>query len=70
VLEQILQIFFGKEHRVKNWLISTLDLLQKEQFFSGLKNLSSLHKIGDQLKNLPLFKNMLLSGIALKISMV
>jgi hypothetical protein len=43
-----LQILFGKEHLVKNWLISTLDkvIYFKGTFFRGLQNISSLHKIG------------------------
>jgi hypothetical protein len=32
MLAQALQIFFGKEHLVKNWLISTLD---KVIYFKG-----------------------------------
>jgi hypothetical protein len=43
-----LQIFMGKEHLVKNWLIYTPDkeIYFKGTFFSGLQNHSSLHKIG------------------------
>jgi hypothetical protein len=32
MLAQVLQIFLGKEHLVKNWLISTLD---KVIYFKG-----------------------------------
>jgi hypothetical protein len=32
MLAQVLQIFFGKEHLVNNWLISTLD---KVIYFKG-----------------------------------
>jgi hypothetical protein len=32
MLAQVLQIFLGKEHLVKNWLISTLD---KAIYFKG-----------------------------------
>jgi hypothetical protein len=32
MLAQVLQIFLGKEHPVKNWLISTLD---KVIYFKG-----------------------------------
>jgi hypothetical protein len=32
MLAQVLKIFFGKEHLVKNWLISTLD---KVIYFKG-----------------------------------
>jgi hypothetical protein len=32
MLAQVLQIFLGKEHLVKNWLISTLD---KVIYFEG-----------------------------------
>jgi hypothetical protein len=60
---QVLQIFFRKEHLVKNRLISTLDkvIYFKRTIFCGLQNLSSLHKIGwkSAEKNL-LFSNMLL----------
>jgi hypothetical protein len=63
MLAQILQIFFGKEHLVKNQLISTLDkvIYFKGTIFQGLQNLSSLHKIGwrSAEKNRP-FSNMLL----------
>jgi hypothetical protein len=57
-----LQIFFGKEHLVKNWLISTLDKViyfKGTIFQSGLQKLSSLHKIGWRLaeKIYPFFKH-------------
>jgi hypothetical protein len=44
----VLKIFLGKEHLVKNWLISTLDkaIYFKGIISRGLQNLSSLHKIG------------------------
>jgi hypothetical protein len=63
----------AKEHLVKNWLISTLrqgNLLQTNKFFRGIKNLSSLQKIGlrSAEKNSPFFKHAS-SGIALRISM-
>jgi hypothetical protein len=45
---QVLQMFLGKEHLVKNWLIFTLDkvIYFKRISFGGLQNLSSFHKIG------------------------
>jgi hypothetical protein len=48
MLAQVLQIFWGKEHLVKNRLISTLDkvIYFKEKKIRDLQNLSSLHKIG------------------------
>jgi hypothetical protein len=46
MLAQVQQIFSGKEHLAKKWLITTLDKVIKKQFFSGLQNLSSLHKRG------------------------
>jgi hypothetical protein len=48
MLAQVLQIFLGKEHLLKNRLISTPDkvIYFKGTIFSGLQNLSSLHKIG------------------------
>jgi hypothetical protein len=62
----VLQIFFGREHLVKNHLnlISTLDkvIYLENNFFRGLQNFSSLHKIGWKLaENLfPPFSNFLL----------
>jgi hypothetical protein len=37
MLAQVLQIFLGKEHHVKNWLISTLDkvIYYKGTFLQG-----------------------------------
>jgi hypothetical protein len=55
MLAQVLQIFLGKEHLVKNLPIFTLDKViyfKRKLFFCGLQNLSSLHK---QLKNCPFF---------------
>jgi hypothetical protein len=48
MLAQVLQIFLGKEHLVKNWLISTLDkvIYYKGTFYRAQQNLSLLHKIG------------------------
>jgi hypothetical protein len=66
MLAQVLQIVLGKEHLVKNRLISILDkvIYFKEQCFSGLQNLSSLHKIGwrSAEKKFYLFSNMLLQA--------
>jgi hypothetical protein len=64
MLAQVLQIFFGKEHLVKKLadLPNRLgNLLQRNIFFSGLQNLSSLHKIGwrSAEKKFSLFSNML-----------
>jgi hypothetical protein len=63
MLAQVLKIFLGKEHLVKNRLISTLDkvIYFKGTIFCGLQNISSLHKIGwrSAEKILP-FSNMLL----------
>jgi hypothetical protein len=47
----VLQTFLAKKNIVKKFLISTLDkviyvLYIKEQYFGGLKNLTSLYKIG------------------------
>jgi hypothetical protein len=56
MLTQVLQIFLGKEHLVKNWPISTLD---KDQFFSGLhtKPLStSQNSVEISEKNSPFFQ--------------
>jgi hypothetical protein len=62
MLAQVLQIFLGKEHLVKNRLISTLD-----KVFSDLQNLSSLHKrLAEKIS--PFFKHAS-SSIAPKISM-
>jgi hypothetical protein len=71
MLAQVLQIFFGKELHAKNWLISTQgNLLQRNNFFSSVQNLSSLHKIGWRLseKNSPFFKHAS-SSVAPRISM-
>jgi hypothetical protein len=59
MLAQVLQIFLGKEHLVKNWLISTLD---KVIHFKG-HNFSAVYKTslhftkqgGDQLKKISPF---------------
>jgi hypothetical protein len=73
MLAQVLQIFWGKEHLIKNRLISTLDkvIYFKGTIFQCLQNLSSVHKKGgDQLKKiLPFFKHAS-SSIAPKISMM
>jgi hypothetical protein len=57
MLAQVLQIFLGKEHLVKNWLISTLDkvIYFKGTIFRAVYK-TSLHftKLGeDQQKKLP-----------------
>jgi hypothetical protein len=82
VLEQVFiywhrscKYFGGKTVCKKNGLISTLDkvIYFKGTFFTGLQNLSSLHKIGWRSagKNSPFFSNMLLlEYLATKISMV
>jgi hypothetical protein len=55
MLAQVLQIFLGKEHLVKNWLISTPD---KVIYFKGTKPLfTSKNRVE---KILSLFSNMLL----------
>jgi hypothetical protein len=46
MLAQVLQIFFGKEHPVKNWLTSTLD---KVNYFKGtIFQLSKKHHFTSQ----------------------
>jgi hypothetical protein len=64
MLAQVLQIFLGKEHLVKNQLIFTLDkviyVLQRSNFSAVFK--TSLHFTkwgGDQLKKFSLFSNRL-----------
>jgi hypothetical protein len=70
----VLQIFLGKEHLEKNWLISTLDkaIEYKGTIFQGAYK-TSLHftkKGGDQLKKiLPFFKHASFS-VAPRISML
>jgi hypothetical protein len=46
MLAQILQIFLGKEHLVKNWPSLDEAIYFKGTNIRGLRNLSSLHKIG------------------------
>jgi hypothetical protein len=57
-----LQIFLGKEHIVKNRLISTLDkiIYYKGTFYRAQRRLSLTHKIGwrPAEKNSPVFFNM------------
>jgi hypothetical protein len=72
-LAQVMQIFFGERTPCKR--LADLhprqgNLLQREQFFIGLQNLSSLHKIGwrSAEKNIPFFKHAS-SSVASKISM-
>jgi hypothetical protein len=61
MLALVLQIFLGKEHVVKNRLISTLDNVSKELFFRGVQNLSSLHKIRwRSAEKIPPFSSLLL----------
>jgi hypothetical protein len=45
---QVLQIFLGKEHLVKNWLITTLDkvIYYKGTFLQGSTKPLKPHKIG------------------------
>jgi hypothetical protein len=68
MLAQVLQILWGKEHLVKNWLISTLDkvITSKEQIFQrSAKPLFT----SQMAENLPFFKHAS-SSVASKISMV
>jgi hypothetical protein len=59
MLAQVLQIFWGIEHLVKNRLISTLDkvIYFKGTIFFGLQNLSSIQQIWwrPAEKKLPVF---------------
>jgi hypothetical protein len=59
MLVQILQIFWGKEHLVKNWLLSTLDrvIYYKGTFLQGSTKplFTTQNRLETSWKNLPVF---------------
>jgi hypothetical protein len=66
MLARVLQTFLGKEHLVKNWLISTID---KVIYYKGTifqrSSKTSVHLTeqgGDQLKKCLPFSNMLVQA--------